>query len=457
MLLDLYFTSNRHAERTRPKDQGFLPAQTAGFAGDLESILAGRRAWDEQCEPTIGPGVFREETTRPFYSLIHPAFGSSAILYAHGGGFTEGSARTHHHLCKAISKAAHACVYNVEYSLAPEAPYPVAVDEFCELYWRVREKHAAIYFAGDSAGAGLVMQAMLKLMRSGETEKINGIVLISPWLDLDVEKHKHSPRDGADPLVTYDALKGCAGLYLAGADATDPAISPSFAKGQPFPPTLILVGSDEILLDDALEFYENNKTTSQIELAVYEGMWHVWPGWLEMDESQRAIKQIGDFLNKTAKNERAVMSQSYHLAQLNIAKKKAPLEAPEMADFVKNLVRINTLAEQAPGFVWRLKDESGNATGVANPFGDEMIVNMSVWQSVDALREYAFKTAHTEIMRRRREWFERMDEAYAVLWWVAVGHEPTLHEAAERLAHLRQFGASEKAFTFKDIFPQPEL
>jgi hypothetical protein len=86
-----------------------------------------------------------------------------------------------------------------------------------------------------------------------------------------------------------------------------------------------------------------------------------------------------------------------------------------------------------------------------------MIVNMSVWQSVDALREYAFKSAHVEIMRRRREWFERMDEAYAVLWWVSAGHEPTLHEAAERLAHLRQFGASEKAFTLKDTFPQPEL
>lgn len=115
------------------------------------------------------------------------------------------------------------------------------------------------------------------------------------------------------------------------------------------------------------------------------------------------------------------MSQPYHLAQLNIAKKKAPLESPEMADFVNNLERINTLAEQAPGFVWRLKDESGNATALANPFGDEMIVNMSVWQSVDALREYAFKSAHVEIMRRRREWFERMDEAYAVLWWVPSG------------------------------------
>jgi acetyl esterase/lipase len=274
-----------------------FPPKPAGFAGDLESILAGRRAWDEQCEP-IGPGVFREDQTRPFYYLIHPAFVNVAILYAHGGGFTEGSARTHQHLCKAISKAAHACVYNVEYSLAPEATYPVAVDEFCELYRRVREKHAAIYFVGDSAGACLVMQAMLKLMSSGETEKINGIALISPWLDLDVEKHKHSPRDGADPLVTYDALKGCADLYLAGTDATDPAISPSFAKNQLFPPTLILVGSDEILLDDALELYENNKTTSQIELAIYEDMWHVWPGWLDLEESQRAIKQIGDFVKQ---------------------------------------------------------------------------------------------------------------------------------------------------------------
>lgn len=141
----------------------------------------------------------------------------------------------------------------------------------------------------------------------------------------------------------------------------------------------------------------------------------------------------------------------YQLAQLNVAKTKAPLSSPLMADFVNNLDRINALAEQSPGFVWRLKDEDGNATAI-RPFGADMIVNMSVWTDIAALREYTYKSAHTDIMRRRREWFDPMPEAFMVLWWVSEGHEPTVNEAAERLAHLRQFGPTSKAFTFKDIF-----
>jgi hypothetical protein len=144
----------------------------------------------------------------------------------------------------------------------------------------------------------------------------------------------------------------------------------------------------------------------------------------------------------------------YQLAQLNIAKTKEPLESPSMADFVGNLERINALAEQSPGFVWRLKDESGDATAI-RAFGDDVIVNMSVWKDVASLSDYAFRTVHVEIMRRRREWFERMAEAYAVLWWVPEEHRPTVHEAKERLAHLKEFGATPHAFTFKDAFAAP--
>ena len=145
----------------------------------------------------------------------------------------------------------------------------------------------------------------------------------------------------------------------------------------------------------------------------------------------------------------------YHLAQLNIAKAKEPLESPLMADFVANLDRINALAEQSPGFVWRLKDESGDATAI-RPFGDDVIVNMSVWTDVASLGYYAFMSAHVEIMRRRNEWFNRMAEAYAVLWWVLEGHQPSTDEAKERLNHLRKFGASPHAFTFKEAFPAPD-
>jgi hypothetical protein len=145
----------------------------------------------------------------------------------------------------------------------------------------------------------------------------------------------------------------------------------------------------------------------------------------------------------------------YRLAQLNIAKMKEPLASPSMSDFVANLDRINALAEDSPGFVWRLKDDEGNATAI-RPFGEEFIVNMSVWEDVAALSDYAFKSGHVEIMRRRREWFERMTEAYAVLWWVPKNHLPSIEEAKERLYHLQKFGSTPYAFTFKEAFHAPD-
>ena len=144
----------------------------------------------------------------------------------------------------------------------------------------------------------------------------------------------------------------------------------------------------------------------------------------------------------------------YALAQLNIARMKAPLDSPAMADFVANLDRINALAESAPGYLWRLMDESGDATGL-RPFGEDLIVNMSVWQDVASLADYAFKSGHVEVMRRRREWFAPMDEAFAVLWWVPLEHRPDTTEARERLEHLRAHGPTAHAFTFKAVFPPP--
>jgi hypothetical protein len=145
---------------------------------------------------------------------------------------------------------------------------------------------------------------------------------------------------------------------------------------------------------------------------------------------------------------------AYELAQLNIAHMKTPLDAPEMADFVANLDRINALAEAAPGFVWRLKSEEGNATAI-RPFGENTLVNMSVWTSVSALSDYVYKSMHVEIMKRRKEWFERMPEAYNVLWWVPPGHRPDAYEAMQRLQTLRAMGPSDKAFHFKQPFAQP--
>ncbi|MDQ1815060.1 DUF3291 domain-containing protein [Massilia sp. CCM 9210] len=145
----------------------------------------------------------------------------------------------------------------------------------------------------------------------------------------------------------------------------------------------------------------------------------------------------------------------YQLAQLNVALMKGPIDSPVMADFVANLDRINALAEQSPGFVWRLQTEDGNATALS-PLGENEIINMSVWDDVAALNHYVYKTAHVEIMKRRKEWFERMAEAYTVLWWVPRGQRPTVDDAIASLAHLRAHGPSARAFTFSRAFAAPD-
>ena len=144
----------------------------------------------------------------------------------------------------------------------------------------------------------------------------------------------------------------------------------------------------------------------------------------------------------------------YQLAQLNIAKLKYGFDDPEMADFVAALDDINALADESPGFVWRLQTDEGDATAI-DFFGSDYLVNMSVWEDVESLRDYAFRSAHRDVLARRNEWFDRMDEAYAVLWWVPAGTIPALEQAAARLDSLRRFGPTAKAFTFKQLF-EPE-
>lgn len=147
---------------------------------------------------------------------------------------------------------------------------------------------------------------------------------------------------------------------------------------------------------------------------------------------------------------------AYHLAQLNITRLLAPLDDPLLADFVGNLPVVNALADAAPGFVWRLADETGDATNM-RPFGPDLVVNLSVWESVEALRAFAYQTAgHLEVLRRRREWFDHEGiDAHLVMWWLPAGTLPTLAEARERLALLDKEGPTADAFTFRDSFPPP--
>ncbi|WP_373959517.1 DUF3291 domain-containing protein [Vibrio gigantis] len=144
------------------------------------------------------------------------------------------------------------------------------------------------------------------------------------------------------------------------------------------------------------------------------------------------------------------------LAQLNIALAKYPLDAPEIKEFVDNLELVNGIAESSEGFVWRLKDEAGDATNIQAFDDPNMIVNMSVWDSVDSLKNFMFRTHHRDFMRRKGEWFHRLPEDTYVLWWIEEGHTPTLEEAIERLEHLRETGDTPYAFTFKTNFTASE-
>lgn len=149
---------------------------------------------------------------------------------------------------------------------------------------------------------------------------------------------------------------------------------------------------------------------------------------------------------------------SWELAQLNIALPTAPLTEPELAWFVAALEPVNAAADAAPGFRWRLQTEDGDATAICAFGDDRLIVNMSVWASLEALGEFVYRDpAHLAVLRRRRESFKRLGQAHQVLWWVPAGHRPTVAEAEDRLDLLRRHGPGPRAFSFKTPFPAPDV
>lgn len=144
---------------------------------------------------------------------------------------------------------------------------------------------------------------------------------------------------------------------------------------------------------------------------------------------------------------------SWHLAQMNVARALYPLDDPRLADFVDNLDRINALAEASPGFVWRLQSDAGNATDIIVSDDPQFIINLTVWEDKDSLFDYVYKSAHRDVMVKRREWFEKPAATYQVLWWIKAGTVPTAAEGLARLDALRQDGPTPHAFTFKAMFP----
>jgi hypothetical protein len=147
----------------------------------------------------------------------------------------------------------------------------------------------------------------------------------------------------------------------------------------------------------------------------------------------------------------------FHIAQVNIARMRASLEDPVMAGFVARLDEINALADRSEGFVWRLQGSAGNATYLRPYDDDRILFNLSVWQSVELLKAYVYRSAHAELIRDRKEWFERFDAPQLALWWVPAGHLPGIDEAKKRLAHLEANGPSQFAFTFRTLHDPDEV
>ena len=146
---------------------------------------------------------------------------------------------------------------------------------------------------------------------------------------------------------------------------------------------------------------------------------------------------------------------TFQLAQVNIGRIRAPMNDPIMAEFAEALNEINALAESTPGFVWRLKEESGNATGISAYPDPLVLVNMSVWSDLSALHGYVYRSAHGKFFARRQSWFDKYDGAYLALWWIPAGHRPTVAEAQQRLRTIESRGPTPEAFTFRQSFPAP--
>lgn len=141
-----------------------------------------------------------------------------------------------------------------------------------------------------------------------------------------------------------------------------------------------------------------------------------------------------------------------YIAQFNISIEKVSLDNPAMKDFVESLGPVNESADASEGFVWRLHDESGNATAMRVYEDKRIIFNLSVWESIESLRKFVYQRSHMSVLRRRTDWFETQSKPSYVLWWIAEDHRPSVEEAKARLLHLQNNGPTPFAFTFQQAF-----
>ncbi len=223
------------------------------------------------------------------------------ILYLHGGGYVAGNPESYRQLCSSISDETGARVLVPDYRLAPEHPFPAALEDALSVYAWVLEKGISaenIFLAGDSAGGGLSLAATLALRDEGRPLP-TGLILLSPWTDLTFSGKSHQTKADKAVILHPDNLPLWAEAYLAFADPRTPHISPAFADLTNFPPMLIQVGAEEVLLDDARMVAENAKSAGvDVTLSIYEKMWHVWQMVGMLPEAKRAFEEICEFVKR---------------------------------------------------------------------------------------------------------------------------------------------------------------
>jgi epsilon-lactone hydrolase len=278
-----------------------------GDDGPEVPIAEQRRQWDEaaaQAELPAGIASTRVEAggVPAEWVALAGAAERRALLFFHGGGFTTGSCVTHRGLAAHLHLASGAPVLLLDYRLAPEHPFPAAVEDGAVAYeWLLAQgwRPDRLAVGGDSAGAALALATLLRLRERG-VRLPAAAVLLSPWVDLALTGASLETHAAVDPLVSRAGLASAASYYLAGADPTDPLASPLYADLRGLPPLLIQTGGDEVLLDDAARLAARaSDAGTAARLEIWDEMWHVWHGWADAcPEARDAIERVGAFLRE---------------------------------------------------------------------------------------------------------------------------------------------------------------
>jgi epsilon-lactone hydrolase len=272
-------------------------ASVERMRGAMEKVSE-RVARDVKCEAVSAGGVPAEWIVPP------EAADDRVILYLHGGGYVMGSINTHRAMIARIARASHAKALALDYRMAPEYPFPAAVDDACAAYrWLIAEEYkpGRIVIAGDSAGGGLTLATLLALRDSGAPLPA-AAVPISPWTDLEGTGASVETRAAADPMVDKEGLVRMGKMYIGDRDPKNPLASPLYADYKGLPPMLIQVGDAEILLDDATRVAERARADGvRVELEAWPEMFHVWHVFAKiLPEGQQAIDRIGEYVLRHA-------------------------------------------------------------------------------------------------------------------------------------------------------------